>query len=109
MLSVDNKRENFINLHGSSFVGMEESRPRNDVLPAGLAPRGLSRVEASRYIGIGTTKFDELVGAGRMPRPRVIGARKVWDRIELDAAFADLPHEGEDERARDDVWAKVAL
>jgi predicted DNA-binding transcriptional regulator AlpA len=85
---------------------MDAQRTKHD-LPVGMTPRGLSRVEAAAYIGLGTTKFDELVGDGRMPRPRVIGARKVWDRIELDAAFADLPHEGEDERA--DVWAKVAL
>lgn len=57
-------------------------------------PRGLSREEAARYIGIGTTKFDEMVGDGRMPRPKRIDGRKVWDRFALDAAFADLPEEG---------------
>lgn len=58
------------------------------------APRGLSRDEAARYIGVGTTKFDELVAGRRMPKPKRIDGRTVWDRIALDAAFADLPEEG---------------
>jgi predicted DNA-binding transcriptional regulator AlpA len=59
--------------------------------PIAYPPRGLGRAEAARYIGIGTTKFDELVSDGRMPRPVVIDGRRVWDRIALDAAFTDLP------------------
>lgn len=57
-------------------------------------PRGLSKEEAARYIGVGVTKFDEMVSDGRMPRPRVIDRRRVWDRLALDAAFTDLPDEG---------------
>src|SRR5215475_14227879 len=45
------------------------------------APRGLSREEAARYVGVGTTKFDELVKDGRMPKPKRIDGRVVWDRI----------------------------
>jgi hypothetical protein len=50
----------------------------------------LSRVQAAEYIGVGVTKFDEMVGDGRMPRPKRIDGRTVWDRIKLDAAFAAL-------------------
>lgn len=57
-------------------------------------PRGLSREEASRYVGVGTTKFDEMVKAGRMPKPKRIDSRLVWDRIALDIAFADIPDDG---------------
>lgn len=53
-------------------------------------PRGLSREEAARYIGVGATTFDKLVEEGRMPRPKHVGKRVVWDRLKLDAAFADL-------------------
>jgi len=60
----------------------------------GYAPRGLSRDEAARYVGVGTTKFDELVSARRMPKPKRIDGRTVWDRIALDAAFTDLPEDG---------------
>src|ERR1700722_16567983 len=34
-----------------------------------FAPRGLSADEAARYIGVGRTKFDELVAARKMPQP----------------------------------------
>jgi len=49
--------------------------------------RGLSRQEAARYVGISTTKFDELIGEGQMPRPVRIGCRTIWDLRKLDAAF----------------------
>ncbi len=54
-------------------------------------PRGMSREEAARYVGVGTTKFDELVADRRMPNPKRIDGRVVWDRTALDAAFTDLP------------------
>lgn len=56
-----------------------------------ITPRGLCRALAAAYIGVGTTKFDEMVLAGTMPQPRVIDARRVWDRFELDEAFEALP------------------
>lgn len=64
-------------------------------LPPSLAPRGLSRVQAAEYIGIGVSKFDELVDDGRMPRPKRIDGRTVWDRVQLDAAFAALPSDSD--------------
>ena len=45
------------------------------------------------YIGVGATKFDEMVGDGRMPRPKRIDGRTVWDRIRLDEAFDALDNE----------------
>lgn len=56
-------------------------------------PRGMSRDEAARYIGVGTTKFDHMVKDGRMPKPKRIDGRTVWDRIKLDDAFTRLPDE----------------
>lgn len=58
------------------------------------APRGLSREEAARYVGVGMTKFDELVASRRMPKPKRIDGRTVWDRVALDACFSDLPDDG---------------
>lgn len=52
--------------------------------------RGLCHEEAARYVGLGTTKFDELVKDGRMPRPVRIDGRLVWDIRRLDAAFDAL-------------------
>lgn len=56
-------------------------------------PRGMSREEAARYIGVGATKFDEMVADRRMPRPKRVDGRVIWDRYALDAAFTDLPEE----------------
>lgn len=58
--------------------------------------RGLSRQEAARYVGISTTKFDELTSEGQMPQPFRIGSRTIWDLRKLDAAF-DLLSEPEKE------------
>lgn len=53
--------------------------------------RGLSRIEAAMYVGVGATKFDELVATGRMLKPKCIDNRKVWDILALDWAFDLLP------------------
>jgi predicted DNA-binding transcriptional regulator AlpA len=58
--------------------------------PLAYPPRGMSREEAARYIGVGTSKFDQLVADKRMPRPKRIDGRVIWDRFALDAAFSDL-------------------
>lgn len=58
--------------------------------PIAYPPRGMSREEVARYIGVGVSTFDKLVEEGRMPRPARIGKRVVWDRLKVDAAFADL-------------------
>lgn len=57
-------------------------------------PRGMSREDAARYIGVGATKFDQMVADRLMPRPKKVGGRVIWDRLALDAAFSDLPEEG---------------
>ena len=61
-------------------------------------PRGLSREEAARYVGVGATMFDRLVEEGRMPRPARIGRRTVWDRLKIDAAFVELDEENAENR-----------
>jgi excisionase family DNA binding protein len=58
--------------------------------------RGLSEIEAATYISVSPSFFRRLVGDGRMPRPRLAGSRRIWDIDEIDAAFRDLPREGED-------------
>lgn len=89
---------------------MTRARSHHDILPASLPPRGLSREEAAAYIGIGATKFDEMVVDGRMPRPKRIDGRKVWDRLRLDSAFAALPTEGgEPSQGSGDIWDRAAV
>ena len=55
--------------------------------------RGLSRDEAAMYIGVSPSKFDDMLNDGRMPAPRRIDGRKVWDVRELDLAFDALPRD----------------
>jgi len=82
---------------------------RLHALPASLPPRGLSRVEAATYIGVSPGTFDTMVEDGRMPQPKQIGARRVWDRVRLDSAFAALPDaRGECDEAAD-IWGHAAV
>ena len=59
--------------------------------------RGLSRIESAQYIGVGVSKFDEMVDDGRMPHPKRIDNRKVWDVRALDLAFDALPADDTEE------------
>ena len=79
---------------------------RGNVLPASLAPRGLSRVQSAAYIGVSPSLFDEMVNDGRMPKPTRINARTVWDRIKLDEAFAAL---SDGDKDLDDGWPAPAV
>ena len=70
---------------------------RHPTLPPTLAPRGLNRSQAAAYIGVSPTKFDEMVKDGRMPKPKRVDARNIWDRLKLDTAFDELPGDEIDE------------
>ncbi|MDX2265390.1 MAG: hypothetical protein NW215_10510 [Hyphomicrobiales bacterium] len=83
-------------------------KPTPAILPPSLAPRGLSRTQAAAYVGVSPSLFDAMVADGRMPKPKRVNARVIWDRHALDAAFAALPNEdGEGEDAAD-AWSAVA-
>lgn len=66
---------------------------RHAVCPPPTA-RGLSREGAANYIGVGLSLFDQMVGDGRMPKPKRINARNVWDVRAIDKAFDLLPGGG---------------
>lgn len=72
-------------------------------LPPSLPPIGLSREVAAAYIDVSPSKFDEMVKDGRMPKPKRIDARRVWDRQKLERAFAKLP--GDDDDTELDKWS----
>jgi predicted DNA-binding transcriptional regulator AlpA len=88
---------------------MAEHVPERTSPPSRMRPvprRGLSRVEAAMYIGISASKFDELVRDGRMPGPKRIDGRKVWDVRDLDMAFDALPDDNDQgqKNSFDDAW-----
>jgi len=71
-----------------------------------IQPRGLSRVDAAIYIGISPATFDQLVKDGRMPPPKRINSRTVWDVRRLDEAFEALPSDDYEDR---DPFESVTL
>jgi predicted DNA-binding transcriptional regulator AlpA len=68
-------------------LGHAKADPRDRTYP----PRSMRREAAAAYIGVSTTKFDEAVADGRMPKPKRIDGCVIWDRYRLDQAFDDLP------------------
>jgi predicted DNA-binding transcriptional regulator AlpA len=71
-----------------------------------IFPRGLSRKQAADYIGVSPSLFDEMVKDRRMPPPKRVNARTVWDVRQLDAAFDSLPSDDYDDR---DPFESVTL
>ena len=65
-----------------------------------LCPRGLSRDQSAAYVGVGVTKFNEMVGDGRMPPPKHVDGRVIWDRYALDQAFEALDADDTDDTAK---------
>ena len=88
-----------------AHVGRMETRTIRNTLPAGLAPRGLSRVQAAAYVGVSPSTFDRMMRDGLMPPPIRVYSRTVWDRERLDAAIGALSGI----RAEADQWDRLAL
>jgi hypothetical protein len=59
--------------------------------PLSFIPRGLPKTESALYVGVGEKLFDEMVQDGRMPKPRLINSKKIWDMRQLDTHFDRLP------------------
>jgi hypothetical protein len=79
---------------------------RREVMPFLPVVFGLPELEAAAAIGISASKFRSLVGEKRMPSPRRLDGRNIWDVDELRAAFKVLPHDDESEKANS--WADLA-
>ena len=60
-----------------------------------MNPRGLSRSCAAEYVGCSPRKSDQMILDGLLPALRLIGTKRIWDRVELDEAFEELPRECE--------------
>ena len=58
--------------------------------------RGLSRVEAATYLGISTSKFDELRKANRIAPPKILDGRLIFTIERLDEFLDALPDENHD-------------
>jgi predicted DNA-binding transcriptional regulator AlpA len=62
----------------------------------GYAPRLFRLEQAAAYLGMGRTKFLELVEKGKLPKPMHIDSMRAWDRQALDTAVDDLAAEATD-------------
>jgi hypothetical protein len=84
---------------------MRRGTKRSDIMPFLPVVFGLGETEAAAAIGVSASKFRTLVKDKRMPSPRRLDSRNIWDVDELRAAFKALPHDGEKEIS--DSWADV--
>jgi predicted DNA-binding transcriptional regulator AlpA len=67
------------------------------------APRALRADAAAAYLGMGKTKFLELVDGGHLPSAVAIDGIRVWDRLDLDEAFEELKSSMSERRNSFDV------
>jgi predicted DNA-binding transcriptional regulator AlpA len=74
---------------------------------ASFLPRGFRREDAAFYIGVSPAMFDEMVKDGRMPQPKRVGRRTIWDRQQLDVCFEELPDRGDGNDWDEVVRSKV--
>jgi predicted DNA-binding transcriptional regulator AlpA len=84
-----------------------DDAPTNRPIDHTIVPRGLACGMAASYIGVSPSLFSQMVADGRMPKPKAINSRVVWDKWEIDAAFTALPHK--DATATDDDEWGVAV
>lgn len=78
---------------GSDFRRVSYNRLDMDVMHLLLKNPAAPPATFARYVGVGATKFDEMVADRRMPRPKRVDGRVIWDRLKVDAAFSDLPED----------------
>lgn len=74
-----------------------------------FSPRGLSRIEAAAYVGVSPNTFESMVKDGRMPRPKVVNRRRIWDRAGLDRCFDALPDTSGRPSPKPVDWTDVAV
>jgi hypothetical protein len=53
-------------------------------------PRLMELERAAAYVGLGRTKFSEMVKASHMPKPVDLDGLPLWDRVDLDRTVDGL-------------------
>jgi hypothetical protein len=82
--------------------------PRISTLPLSLPPRGLSRKQASEYIGVSPSHFDKLVADRIIPPAKRLAGRTVWDLKQLDKAFDALDNDSwHDDSSGGNSWDRT--
>ncbi len=86
-----------------------KSAGSSELARLGLPPRGLSRLQAAAYVGVSVGHFDGMVEQTLMPPAKRMGARRIWDRHQLDKAIEALPSDSGGGDDTDDVWSRAAV
>jgi len=73
--------------------GQPSPQPGATVNTLPLPRRGLTLLEAAVYVRVSPNRFTALMDEGRMPQPRIIGGKRVWDVVELDIYFEAMPRD----------------
>jgi excisionase family DNA binding protein len=68
------------------------------------SPLSLNARKAASYLSVGLSRFREMVREGQMPKPKLVGKKKLWDRRDLEAAFSAL---GQSEDSHENSWDEV--
>lgn len=55
--------------------------------PSAALPRRMDATSAAFYCGLSATTFRARVATGSLPQAHKVGARVLWDRVELDRAL----------------------
>lgn len=77
---------------------------RSDIAARLPVVLGLPEAEAAASIGVSVTFFRAMVEDGRMPQPRMLNSRRIYDVDDLRIAFKSLPSEGD---LHHDKWSAV--
>lgn len=72
-----------------------QTRQRETAVPL-PAVLGLNREQSAAFVGISPSLFDKMIEAGKMPHPRLMFGRNVWDVDELVISFKAIPHKIEE-------------
>lgn len=83
------------------------SRPRRFQDSVGYPPRYMRAERAAAYLDISRSKFLELVGARRLPKPKAVDGIRVWDRLALETAMDDFTDPGDSDNNRPNSFDAV--
>jgi excisionase family DNA binding protein len=77
--------------------------------PHAVAPRLIGVNDVARLLGVSLSTVERMHAAGKIPAPRRLGMRNVWDRVELDEWIARPRADGKlmDRKAWGPVWTAL--
>jgi hypothetical protein len=75
--------------------------------PIAYPPRGLSREEAARSMGITAFQFDQLVADGIVPRPKQVDGQAIWDNLHIPSRVAERERQNMNAEPKDGMTSPI--